>query len=236
MWKRILLGAAALSLLATVTPVSAQGGQYRQADSGGSEVRVRLGNFEPDAESEYWDDTFFDFTGSPESFEDVVVGIDYIHPLGPRLGLIVSGNGYSTRVDQAYRDFEDAAGFDIRHDTSLDIASATVGLLYRFTGSRAVVQPYVGAGGGFYDWSLEEQGDFINFNNLSIFSDHFVTDGTAFGTFFLLGLNVPITDSFAIFAEGRWDSADDELEDDFDDLGSIDLAGRQLAAGLSWRW
>lgn len=235
MWKRLLMGTAAVGLLAAA-PALAQGGHYRQAGVGDNEFRVRLGNFEPDGESEYWDDTFFDFTGSPASFEDVVGGLDYIHALGPRLGLIVSGNGYSTTVRQAYRDFEDSAGRDIRHDTTLDIASATVGLIYRLAGNRAVVQPYIGAGGGFYGWSLEESGDFIDFNDFSIFTDRFVTDGSAFGSFFLLGLNVPVSDGIAIFAEGRWDSADDELDGDFDGLGTIDLAGRQLAGGVSFRW
>jgi opacity protein-like surface antigen len=236
MLKRILLGSLAFGLVVAAAPASAQGGNYRQATDSGPELRVRVGNFAPDGESEYWDETFFDFTGSPDTFEDVVLGLDFILPLGPRLGLIFSGNGYSTTAGQAYRDFEDASGSDIRHDTTLEVASGTVGLVYRFAGDRAVVQPYVGAGGGFYNWSLEESGDFIDFDDLSIFSDTFFTDGTAFGTYALLGLNVPVSDNIAVFAEGRWDSADDELDGDFDGLGSIDLAGRQLAAGLSFRW
>jgi hypothetical protein len=236
MWKRAFLGITALAVLAAAAPAAAQGGHYRPAGPAGNELRVRLGNFEPDGQSEYWDDTFFDFTGSTSSFEDVVGGLDFIHPLGPRLGLIVSANGYSTSVRQAYRDFEDESGRDIRHETKFDIGSGTVGLIYRLAGERAVIQPYVGAGGGFYAWTLEEKGDFIDFNDLSIFSDRFVGDGTAFGTFLLLGLNVPVSDGVAIFAEGRWDSADDELNGDFDGLGTIDLGGRQLAAGISWRW
>jgi hypothetical protein len=43
-------------------------------------------------------------------------------------------------------------------------------------------------------------------------------------------------DTFAFFAEGRWDSAEDELTDDFEGLGDIDLAGQQISAGVSWRF
>jgi len=237
MLKKSILGLIALALVVSAAPVAAQGGSYRQA-GGDNQLRFRVGNFEPDAGSTYWDDTFFDFTGSPSSFEDTVGGIDFIRWLGPRLGVILSGNGYETETVQAYRDFEDEAGFDIRHSTKFEVASATVGLIYRFGGRDAVLRPYIGAGGGFYDWTLEESGDFIDFGGADaiIFSDSFFTDGTAFGTYFLAGLDIPLGDTWSVFAEGRWDSAEDDLAGDFEGLGQIDLAGKQIAAGFAWRF
>lgn len=237
MLKQSLLASTVLGLLVAATPAVAQGGNYRPA-GGDNQLRFRVGNFEPDGESDYWDSTFFDFTGSPTSFEDVVVGMDFIHWLGPHLGLIASASGYETETGQAYRDFEDASGRDIRHTTRFEVASGTVGFVFRLGGRKARLQPYLGIGGGFYDWTLEENGDFIDFGGpeLLIFSDAFLADGTTFGTFFLAGVNVPIGDTWSVFAEGRWDSADDELTGDFEGLGDIDLAGRQLSAGLSLRF
>ena len=99
------------------------------------------------------------------------------------------------------------------------------------------MRPYIGGGGGFYDWTLEESGDFIDFDGgATIFTDTFFTDGTAFGTYFLAGLDIPLGNTWSIFAEGRWDSADDDLTGDFEGLGEIDLAGRQVAAGFAWRF
>jgi hypothetical protein len=40
--------------------------------------------------------------------------------------------------------------------------------------------------------------------------------------------------SFAVFAEGRWHNAEDELSDDFEDFGDLDLSGRELTGGISW--
>jgi outer membrane protein W len=213
----------------------AQGGSYRSA-GGDSEMRFRIGTFEPDAGSQYWDDVFFDFTGSPSSFEDTIGGLDYIHWLGPRLGLLVSGSGYSTETSQAYRDFEDEFGNDIRHRTNFDLASATMGLIYSFGGRQASIRPYVGVGGGFYAWSLDETGDFIDFggSDAVIFTDSFSAEGTAFGSYVLAGIDIPIGNTWSIFAEGRWDAAEDDLSDDFEGLGKIDLSGRQISAGLSW--
>ena len=128
MLKRGFLGFLALALVVSAAPVMAQSGSYRQA-GGDNEFRFRVGSFEPDAGSAYWDDTFFDFTGSPSSFEDLVGGIDYIRWLGPHLGVMLSGSGYSTEATQAYRDFEDDAGRDIRHLTTFEVASGSVGLV-----------------------------------------------------------------------------------------------------------
>jgi outer membrane protein W len=237
MLNRNLLGILGCALLVGVTPAMAQGGAYRSA-GGDSEVRFRIGTFEPDAASQYWDDVFFDFTGSPSSFEDTVVGVDYIHWMGPHLGLLVSGSGYSTEANQAYRDFEDQSGRDIRHRTTFEVASATLGLIYGFGSRQAAIRPYVGAGGGFYNWRLEESGDFIDFGGQDavIFTDTFSSEATAFGSFVLAGIDIPLGSSWSLFAEGRWDSAEDDLADDFEGLGKIDLGGRQISAGLSWRF
>ena len=236
MLKNVGLGLLGLALLLSAVPAMAQGGNYRQA-GGDNQFRFRVGTFEPDGESTYWEDSFFDFTGSPSSFEDSIGGLDFIRWVGPRLGVMLSGNGFETEAVQAYRDFEDQAGRDIRHVTRFEVASATFGLIYRFGGRDAAIRPYVGAGGGFYDWTLEESGDFIDFDAGGvIFSDTFFTDGTAFGTYFLAGLELPLGDTWSVFAEGRWDSADDDLTDDFEGLGEIDLAGRQIAGGFAWRF
>jgi len=236
MLRRSLFGIAALGLLLTAAPVLAQGGAYRSANDN-SQVRFRVGAFEPDGDGSYWDETFFDFTGSPGSFEDIVGGIEYIHWFGGHFGVIAAGSGYSSESVQAYRDFVDFDGFDITHTTKVSIASGVVGLLFRLAGPNAAIQPYLGGGGGFFDWRLRETGDFIDFNDdLEIFNDSFAIDGTAFGTFFVAGLSVPVGEEWALFAEGRWDRADDELEGDFQGLGDIDLSGRHLSFGAAWNF
>jgi len=236
MLKRGFLGFLGFALLLSAAPAMAQSGTYRPAGND-SQLRFRAGSFAPDANSVYWDDVFFDFTGSPSSFDDTVVGLDFIRWLGPRLGIMLSGSGYEAEAVQAYRDFEDQSGRDIRHATRFEVSSGTLGLIYRFGGAGAVIRPYIGAGGGFYDWSLEESGDFIDFDGFNtIFSDSFFTSGDTFGTYLLAGLDVPLGDTWSIFAEGRWDDADDDLADDFEGLGSIDLGGAQWAAGFAWRF
>ncbi|HRC84675.1 MAG TPA: hypothetical protein PK413_03600, partial [Thermoanaerobaculia bacterium] len=61
-------------------------------------------------------------------------------------------------------------------------------------------------------------------------------DGVAYGWYGLVVLEVPVSSAMSFFAEGRWTDAEDDLSGDFEDLGKLDLSGRALSAGVSWRF
>ncbi|HEX2253112.1 MAG TPA: outer membrane beta-barrel protein [Thermoanaerobaculia bacterium] len=199
--------------------------------------RVRLGLFEPEGDSQYWDDKQIDFTGEPADFENVSLGADFRLGLAPFASLLVSGDVYSGEEDQSYFDFVDDLGVPITHTTTLDIASVTGGVLLHGPRHWAVI-PYAGAGGGFYFWSLEESGDFIDFfpSQPEIFSATFEDSGEAVGYYWMAGLEVPVGMRWSFFGEARWQQVEDELGGDFADLGDLDLSGRQISAGASWRF
>src|SRR5258705_10878359 len=114
-------------------------------------------------------------------------------------------------------------GDGIRHDTTLDIASATVGLVFHVTGRDARVRPYVGFGGGAFPWRLEERGDFIDFrpNPDEVFSAHLKSDGVAYGGYGLAGLDVPLSRGLALVAERRWTKAKGDLDQAFERVGKL---------------
>ena len=230
---------ALLGLLAVAAlPASAQYRHHRYYGSDyDGEFRLRVGAFEPDGNSDYWDGIRHDFTGSATSdFQNPDFGLDYILPLNGPLSLMFSGSVYQGSSSNAYRNFADNFGNRIRHDTTLDIASLTAGLLVHLAPRNAPIQPYIGAGGGIYPWRLKESGDFIDRNtpNNVIFSADLKSDGTAFGYYGLVGLEVPISRRVNLFAEGRWTRVDDDLNKDFEGFGKLDLGGREVAAGISW--
>ena len=230
---------ALFGLLAVVAlPASAQ---YRHHAYYGSnwdgEFRLRVGAFEPVGDSSYWDGIRRDFTdSSTRDFQAPDFGIDYLLPLNGPLALMFSGSVYQGTATNSYRHFADNFNDRIRHDTTLDIASLTAGLLIHLAPRNAPIQPYIGAGGGIYPWRLKESGDFIDFHsaNNNIFSADLKADGTAFGYFGVIGLEVPVSRRVNLFAEGRWTRVDDDLNKDFDGFGKIDLSGREIAAGVSW--
>lgn len=234
--RALLLVALAASLVAVAAPAAAQGRHHRYG--GDHQLRVWLGLFEPQADSAYWDENFDVFTGDQGDFEDVQFGVDYKLPLSERFGILFSGSIYESQADLDYRDFVDGFGDPIVHTTTFDVATATAALVLDLAPDGAAVVPYLGAGGGFYAWSLEESGDFIDFFPVDpeIFSATFDDDGAVLGWFALAGVEFPLGPQWSFFVEGRWHEVDDELSGDFDDLGDIDLGGRTLAGGFAWRF
>jgi hypothetical protein len=225
--------ALTMLLLAALPALAQQPGGQRYYPEREGAFRIYLGAFQPHGDSQYWDDKEEDFTGSIDDFESLSFGAAYLLPLNNRLSIMFGGSLYEGESTNAYRNFEDNFGNRIRHDTTLDIASGTVGFVVHLTAPDVVIQPYLGAGGGTYFWELEESGDFID-GNLDVFSADLRSDGVAFGYYGLVGLEAPITPHFSIFAEGRWTEVDDDLSDDFEGFGKIDIGGREIAAGLSW--
>ncbi|HEX6199510.1 MAG TPA: hypothetical protein VF150_04535 [Thermoanaerobaculia bacterium] len=223
---------AAAALLALAAPASAQ---YYGGDN---TLRFRGGLFEPEGDSEYWDDAAALFTSDAQELEDVVLGFDYQRGLAGdgRLSLLLSASAFEGEEEREDRFFvEEPGGFPIEHTATLTVASFTAGLNLNFA-PRAPVQPYVGVGGGYYVWELEEHGDFVfegpQFDE--VFRERFVDDGATLGYYWLAGLAVPIGRDFAVFAEGRWHRAEDELGGDFDGFGDLDLSGREISGGFSW--
>jgi len=233
-----LLTAFVVTLIAGVVSAESAQAQRHRGGSNAPSLRVQLGEFQPDGDSLYWSDKARDFTGRARDFEDTAGGLAYLHPLGPKLSLQLSGFFYQGSENQAYLGFEDQFGGDILHTTELELNAVTVGLLYKLVGPDATVIPYVGGGGGIYSWRLSEFGDFIDFSGaeLEIFNDYFEQKNEDLGWYFSAGLEVPLADFWSLYAEARWDHAEAELTGDFRGLGPLDLSGRSYSAGLSWRF
>lgn len=225
----------ALALLALALAVPANAQYYAAPQNA---LRVRAGLFTPEAEGEYFEQSFRDFTGDADGFEDGLFGIEYSRAIGPLVEVVIGGSFYESTQSQAYRDFEDAEGFDIVHDTILDAMYADLGLRIKLAPTHSTVVPYIGGGGTFVAWSLAEEGDFIDFNPppAEIFDDRFESDGTTFGYFLMAGLDIQLSREFGLFVEGRWRDAEDDLADDFEDFGTLDLTGREITGGISWRF
>lgn len=229
------LALALILVAAAAAPADAQGRKARGHWGASGALRAQVGVFQPAGDSQYWTDKELDFFSSPSDFEEESFGIEYIKFLGPRFGLLLSGTFYEARNTTSYRDFVDEVGNEILHDTELDTASFTVGLVYRFTGRDAVISPYVGAGAGLYFWRLTESGDFIDFDfDNEIFFGDFLDEEDTFGYYLQAGIDVPVAPSWSVYGEARWQDVDEDLGGPFRGLGTLDLSGVTYAVGVAW--
>lgn len=237
--RRLIVALTVVGATLGATATLAQGHQHGRAARGhvgeNNVLRFQLARLTPRAEGDYWNDTFRTFTGSPDDFEDLSFTLDYQRLVSNRFSVMLSGGFYEGSEDQAYLEFVDEFGDDIVHRTSLERAAFSIGVLVHPLGRDAVVSPYLGGGIGAYLWRLRESGDFIDFEVAPplIFTETFDDEGDAFGHYWIVGLEVPLSWSWAAFVEGRWHFADQELGEGFIGLGELDLSSREIGVGVS---
>jgi hypothetical protein len=85
-------------------------------------------------------------------------------------------------------------------------------------------------------WELEQDGDFVDFETLDIFTENFQSDGTTFTANAFAGGDVWLASRVGLNIEGRYNWAKADLNYDFADFGEIDLNGWQLSAGITLRY
>ena len=224
-----------VGLLICLTPVVEAQSSWNPGDSGS--VRFRLGLFEPQADSSYWDEKFDVWTGSGEDFQDLVWGVDGLWMVGPTLGFQLGSSWYGGTTTQSYRDWVDDAGRDISHRTELTTWDLTAAVIFKpFRGST--VRPYLGIGGGLLSWRLLEYGDFIDFGgDGSVVYGSYRDDGTTFMAVGIAGLEFVSRSGWSFLVEGRWREAETSLGGGFGSLNQrLDLSGLELSAGIAWNF
>jgi hypothetical protein len=94
------------------------------------------------------------------------------------------------------------------------------------------VTPYIGAGAGAVRYEFVQRGDFVDFVDLSVFSDVFQAQGWAPSAHVFGGADIQIYRRLFLQLEGRYLWSSGELGRDFIDFDPIDLAGFRSTAGV----
>ena len=172
--------------------------------------------------------------------------------IGSELGIVITprlealaGVEMSSTSDRPseYRRFIDNSGQAITQQTKLKTVSLTgsVKLSLRPRGrsiSRLAwipngLTPYVGAGGGAIRYDFLQRGDFVDFIDLSVFTDVFQSKGWAPSGHAFGGVDLQVYRRLFVQIEGRYTWAKGTLSRDFIDFDPIDLAGFRSTAGIS---
>jgi opacity protein-like surface antigen len=160
-----------------------------------------------------------------DDFDGANIGGEFVFGLGEYLEAGVGVNYYQDTVHSVYADVISDDGFEIEQELKLRVVpfSATVRFLPI---GRGGIEPYVGGGIGVYSWRYSEVGEFVDFNDNSIFRDRYIADGTAVGPVVLGGIRFPVADVWTIGGELRYQWAEGKDLLDSGLLGDkIDLGG-----------
>jgi hypothetical protein len=142
-----------------------------------------------------------------------------------------------------YRDFIDTDAQPIAQETKLKTVDLTGSLKFslrprgrsisRLAWVPTGVTPYVGAGGGAVRYEFLQRGDFVDFVDLSVFTDVFQSKGWAPSAHAFGGVDLQVYRRLFVQLEGRYTWARGTLDRDFIDFDPIDLAGFRTTAGVS---
>lgn len=92
--------------------------------------------------------------------------------------------------------------------------------------------PYVGAGAGYGNYILRQNGDFADFVDGHIFTDTFRSEGWAPAFHALGGTDIRVARHLLLSLEGKYSWSKADLSQDFLDFEPIDLGGFRFGAGI----
>jgi hypothetical protein len=145
-------------------------------------------------------------------FSGFTFGGEWLYGIGDFIETGVGLGYYQKTVPSVYDDFVNVDGSEIAQDLKLRIMPITATVRFLPTGRGSAVQPYIGAGVGFFNWKYSESGEFVDFSDGSIFREQYRADGTAVGPVVVGGLRFPVGDAFLTGIEFRWQKADGDTD------------------------
>lgn len=209
-------------------------------------IGVRLGMNFARAGGDVFDFTTRHLTLDRGDFGAVGIALDLALRLNSRLDAVLGLAYGGTTKRSEFRDYVDEQELPIEQETSFAQLPVTAGLkayilprgrsIGRLAWVPARVAPYIGAGGGVVRYRFEQAGDFVDVEDLSIFTDTFTSSGWTPVAHLFTGVDIGVSPRAALTAEARYAWASAEPGADFVGFDTIDLAGLQTTVGLSWRF
>jgi len=195
------------------------------------------------AQSDWYDFVTDHLTLDAGDFNAPGIGLDVGVALTPRIDAQFGFDFSNARVASEYREFVDNNRLPITQQTRLREVNLSGNIKLALTErGREVSQfawvprklvPYVGAGGGLLWFDVTQTGDFVDFVDLSIFTDVFRSRGWTPSAQVFGGADVRLFKRLYATVDGRYLWAAGDLEREWIDFDPIDLAGFRLSAGLN---
>ena len=196
------------------------------------------------AGSDWYDFVSKDLTIENSDFNSPAVTFELGFLVTPRLDIVAGVDISSASTNSEYRDFVDNNRLPITQSTQLRGTTITGGVKYaliprgREVGNVAwvpsTVIPYVGAGGGAHWYKLTQQGDFVDFVDLSVFSNVFRSSGWSPSAHVFGGADLKLHRRVYLTFEARYQWTAGDLGAEWIDFDPIDLSGLQIGTGVNF--
>jgi opacity protein-like surface antigen len=225
-------------------------------------VTFKVGYFFPRANSDLWQLEFDQMTYEKTDYQATAFCFTYEYFLSNQISLTLSLDGYNKKkvgtyldyvadtVEQEIYAFDYGQGSSISHVFTVGITPIQASIKLTPLGRRASIIPYLGGGVGVYMWTVRLQGETIDFSNPQEFFDTdlgevvigypvYPTDIRVESKFTIgfqgfVGVMVPIANRVSIEGEFKFNTADGNLDPDFQGFENFDLSGYQVTIGINY--
>jgi hypothetical protein len=244
--KRITLSASLLVLAGAMAspPAAAQDGFFFRPPV--ATLELRLGRYQSGATGDIYQHMMENFTLGRGDFGSTSVSADVALRLLPAVDVMLGVGFARSDAPSESRDFVDQDDQPIIQHTQLTKIPIGAGArIYPLSRGESVGQyawipaafvPYVGAGGGVMRYTLAQEGDFVNFEDFSIFNDELVSRASAPMAYGEAGAAYWVSPRIGFSGGVRYTYAKAAMHDDYEGFQDIDLSGVQASAGFAVRF
>ncbi len=198
------------------------------------------------AGSEIFDFSREELTLEKSDFNGGSVGVEVAFRASERVDVVLgfTASGNTTRSE--FREWVGEDDLPIEQETSFRRRPFTVSARYFFSdrGRRISrfawipnrLSPYVLGGVGAMWYEFAQDGDFVDFEDLGIFTTRFQSSGWSPMAHLGGGFEMSLSPRVLMNVDGRYEFASTGLSQDFVDFDDIDLSGFQVSLGLALRF
>lgn len=199
----------------------------------------------PDAASDVFTFNFDELTLARRDLSGPAFAVELAIRRSSRLDVTLGAGITTARSDSEFRDWVDQNDRPIEQTTEFRRIPITAGVRYyiiprdkmigSFAWFPARLAPYLGAGGGLVWYRFSQEGDFVDYQTLDIFTDRYNSEGWAPTVHLLAGLDFSLGLRWALNLEGRYSRAKKGLGEEFEGFEPIDLSGLTTSIGFQYR-
>ncbi len=235
---------AALALIALPGLAAAQEGFTFGSPLGS--FGIRMGYAVPMASSQVFDFVNEQLTLDDSDFRGFAVAFDVGVRVSDRVEVGVEVSHSRSETVSEFRDFVDLDDLPIEQVTLMSRTPFVVNAKFYLSPTGRQVStlawvpskwaPYVGVGGGIVRYEFTQNGDFVDFNTLDIFSDLLTVSEVTGTAHVFAGVDRALTARLVLTGEGRYVWAKGDMGTDFVGFDDLDLSGMQATAGFRVRF
>jgi hypothetical protein len=207
-------------------------------------VAVRAGWMKARAGSDLFTFVQNQLTVNRKDFNAPAVGIDLDLAISPRASAVAGFEFSGSSKSSEYRKFVDNNRLPIKQTTTLNELNLSGSLKFalaprgrevsRHAWIPSTVTPFVGAGGGLMHYRFSQDGDFVDFVDLSVFSHSFNSSGWGPSAHVFAGVDVKAWRRIYFSGEARYLWSHGNLGKDFSGFNPIDLNGFKMTGGVRY--